>query len=221
MDGLLELGILPLGAVLFPGVRRPLRLAAEHDRLLVGHCLEQDEPLGAVLAPGSGEIDCAGLPQRTGTLARVIGAAPRPDGPLVATLLGLGRCRVLEVSQLRPFAKGKLELVKDDPGDPDGCRRLAAKVVTALVEYLAALLALANRPASEITLPTDSLSLSYAVAASLPVSELERQCLLEASSVARRLHRTLAILERERSLLSKQITCRQWSRLALEQRSPN
>lgn len=198
-DELLEMGILPLGGVLFPGMKVALEVPDRSGQALLENACRHDETFAVVFASQGGRAS------KIGTLIRVISLDEAAEGTPVATVLATGRCRVEKLTSRRPYLRGKVRLLEEGKGDSDPCRHLAARVAAAYVEYLSALLTLANRGMSEITLPGDPLSLSYAVAASLPLSATEQQQLLEAEVIEDRLRHELLVLERECRQLGQQI----------------
>lgn len=219
MDGSLELGVIALRQVLFPGMKLVIHLTEERDRLLVKRCWERDEPFGVLFC------DASGL-SAIGTVARVLHveqtAISRQTGQFSrVTILGLARFQIGVQQIARACERQPVQILADGDCADEGCRHAAAQAAAAFLEYLAALLTLANRRTSEIKLPTDSLSLSYAIAASLQIAEDERQGLLMTGGIEERLREELRILERERRLLGRTIVREATGGSTMSRLSPN
>ena len=101
--GMEEIGLFPLGLVLLPTEQVPLHIFEPRYRELIGESLEQGVPFGIVYA------DDDGLRQ-VGTLATVTEVVERfDDGRLNVVVEGGERFRLLELTEGRSFATGRIE----------------------------------------------------------------------------------------------------------------
>ena len=170
-----EIGLFPLGLVLLPTEQVPLHIFEPRYRELIGETLETGLPFGIVYA------DDDGL-RRIGTLATVTEVVERfDDGRLNVVVEGSTRFRLVELTEGRSFATGKIEAVddQDDPADPDDVTRA-----------LGLFARLAELTSSDIEPPAaDTPELSFALAGRFEFSADIKQELLDESSERVRLHR--------------------------------
>jgi ATP-dependent Lon protease len=175
-----EIGLFPLGLVLLPTEQVPLHIFEPRYRELIGETLETGLPFGVVYA------DDDGL-RRIGTLATVTEVVERfDDGRLNIVVEGGARFRLVELTEGRPFATGKVEAVDDqhDPADPEDVDR-ALQLFARLAELTA----------SEVEPPAaDTPDLSFALAGRFEFSADIKQELLDESSERVRLHRLCELL---------------------------
>ena len=175
-----EIGLFPLGLVLLPTEQVPLHIFEPRYRELIGETLESGLPFGIVYA------DDDGL-RRIGTLATVAEVVERfEDGRLNIVVEGGARFRLVELTEGRTFATGKVESVDDqhDPADPEDVER-ALGLFARLVELTA----------SDVEAPAaDTPELSFALAGRFEFSADIKQELLDESSERVRLHRLCELL---------------------------
>lgn len=175
-----EIGLFPLGLVLLPTEQVPLHIFEPRYRELIEESLEQELPFGVVYA------DEDGLRQ-IGTLATVAEVTERfADGRLNILVEGGERFRLLELTEGRAFATGRVEPV-DDQHDP---------AEQADVERALALFArLVELTSSDIEPPAaETPELSFAIAGRFDFSPDLKQELLDESSERVRLVRLCELL---------------------------
>ena len=176
-----EIGLFPLGLVLLPTETVPLHIFEERYHDLIGECLELNTPFGVVYA------DEDGLRQ-VGTLAAITEVTERfPDGRMNIDVQGRERFRLLELTEGRSFATGRVELVDDqyDPAD-------AANVEEALGLYGR----LVELTGSALETPDpETPELSFAIAGRFEFSAELKQGLLDESSERVRLERLCELLK--------------------------
>ncbi len=175
-----EIGLFPLGLVLLPTEQVPLHIFEPRYRELVGESLEDGLPFGVVYA------DDDGLRQ-IGTLATVAEVTERfEDGRLNIVVEGESRFRLLELTEGRSFATGRVEPVadQDDPAEP------------AVVERALGLFArLVELTESGVEAPSaDTPELSFAIAGRFDFAADLKQELLDESSERIRLVRLCELL---------------------------
>jgi len=175
-----EIGLFPLGLVLLPTEQVPLHVFEPRYRELVSESIEDDVPFGIVYA------DEDGLRQ-VGTLATVTEVVERfDDGRLNIVVEGSTRFRLLELTEGRSFATGRVEVVDDqhDPADAADIDR-ALSLFSRLVDLTSA----------EIdTPPSETPELSFAIAGRFEFSPDIKQELLDESSERVRLTRLCELL---------------------------
>ncbi|MFB4316239.1 LON peptidase substrate-binding domain-containing protein [Actinomadura sp. 21ATH] len=198
-----RLPLFPLGTVLFPGLVLPLHLFEERYRLLVRDLLERPEPrlLGIVGIELGHEVgDTAGMRlAEVGCAAEVRRVDPRPDGRYDIVTTGATRFRIKELDRARPYLRGEVEFLPEEPGaDP---RPYADRVRLLFRLYRHRLAAAGARVAEPAALPDDPVRLSYLVAAAAVLDGHDKQRLLEAEDAAIRLRALQDLLARETRLL--------------------
>jgi Lon protease-like protein len=191
-----EIGIFPLGLVLLPTEQVPLHIFEPRYRELIGESLEHGTPFGIVYA------DEDGLRQ-VGTLATVTEVVEQfDDGRLNILIEGGSRFRLLELTEGRAFATGRVQPVadQDDPAAPGDVERA-----------LALFARLAELTAADVEAPdADVPELSFAVAARFDFASEIKQELLDESSERIRLARLCELLaiavetvERQREIATR------------------
>jgi Lon protease-like protein len=175
-----EIGLFPLGIVLLPTEQVPLHIFEPRYRELIAEALEHGRSWGIVLA------DDDGL-RKVGTRATVVEVVDRfDDGRLNVVVEGGARFRLLELTEGRSFATGRVEEVDDqhDPPEPADVERALA-LFARLVELTS----------SDVELPAaDTPELSFAIAGRFDFSADIKQELLETSSERVRLVRLCELL---------------------------
>jgi Lon protease-like protein len=191
-----EIGLFPLGLVLLPTEQVPLHIFEPRYRELVAESVDSGYPWGIVYA------DDDGL-RTVGTRAAITQIVERfEDGRLNIVVEGGERFRLVELTDGRAFATGRVEEVDDqhDPADPTDVDRAIA-LFAKLVELTS----------SDVDPPAaDTPDLSYAIAGRFDFSTDIKQELLEASSERVRLTRLCELLaiaaetvERQKEIASR------------------
>jgi len=200
-----RLPLFPLSTVLYPGLALPLHIFEERYRRLV-HDLtggaEQPAAFGVIAIssgreagqarPGLYEVGC------TATLRQV---EALPDGRFDILTLGTRRFRLHDVDASGMYLVGEVSYLDEEPGADAAAP--ARAVATAYLDYVDRLLGSAGQaPRTTSELPTDPVLLSYLVAAAMVLDLRDKQQLLQEPDAAARLRAELALLRRERQLLT-------------------
>jgi Lon protease-like protein len=179
-----EIPLFPLPeTTLFPGVSRPLLIYEPRYRAMIADALKGDRIIGMVrLRPGF-EKDYEGRPPiyAVGCAGRIEQYEQLSDGRYVIQLQGLTAFRVLSENQRKPYRLGRIEAVPDRLEEQERLtlRSLRNRLISLLVKVLP----------FGVDLPDASLEddeFINVVAQNLPMSEDDRQALLERSSVLAR-----------------------------------
>lgn len=172
--------IFPLDVVLFVGEPFGLHVYEERYLLMTEEVLENELPVGIVLARQDQPEDRIEFePEPIGTAARVI-HAERVGERWLLEVVGVRRFRILRVHNERMYQEADVEWLDEEPGDEEEAQRLAEAVLDAIeagggrVDW-----------ASEAV--DDPVAVSHAVAASLPLDLESKQRLLEAEDAEMRL----------------------------------
>ena len=203
----------PLGTVLYPGLLLPLHIFEERYRQLIGdltggHTGEQPEegaPAFGVIAIRQGrEVGADGIRELhdVGCTAEIRRVEALPDGRFDLVTTGVRRFRLLRMDvDAAPYVMGEVSYLQEEPGE-DG-EVLARSVAMHYLAYRDQLLTLQGQaPRVRGPLPSDPLVLSYLVAAAMVLDRQDKQDLLESPDGASRLRAELALLRRERLMLT-------------------
>ena len=186
-----EIPLFPLPETsLFPGVSRPFQIYEPRYRDMIADALKGNRIIGMVrLKPGF-EKDYEGRPPiyAVGCAGRITKSEQLPDGRYLILLEGLTPFRVLSENQRKPYRLARVEAVPDRLPDQE---RLPLSVLrNSLASLLVKILPFGVDP-PDASLEDDEYI--NVVAQNLPMSEDDRQDLLEHSSV---LARARALIDR-------------------------
>jgi uncharacterized protein len=147
-----ELPLFPLHTVLCPGVALPLKVFEERYRVMIGRCLELDQPFGVVLIRDGREVGPGATSIATvGTMAEIREASKYSDGRYDLLVVGTRRFRIESVTVGRtPYLVGEVTELDEPVGDPELAGRMTTEVTQRFVRYLALLQPAAGEDAAEI-----------------------------------------------------------------------
>ena len=171
--------LFPLGVVLLPSEALPLHIFEERYKEMIGLCLEDESEFGIVWMAEGGLRD-------VGSTARVAQVLERmEDGRMNILAQGGQPFRLLRRIDDLPYPAGDIELLDDDPAEPDPALAEEARERYAdLVEHVTD-----ERPAAHQLAELDA----YGMAATIELAPEPKQSLLEERSEDVRL-RTVADL---------------------------
>ena len=199
------LPLFPLGAVLYPGMLLPLHIFEERYRQLVRDLLDRAEPrrFGVIAIRKGRETGVDGVHSLyeigcTATLRRV---DEREDGRFDIVTVGTQRFRLLALDRTRPYLRGEVELLAEEPVDPAVAGPAVRVIQAAFREYLDALTEWGGATVRLEDLPDEPVLLSFIVAAAMVIDLPERQALLTESDTVRRMAMQRALLSRETAML--------------------
>ena len=129
--------IFPLGTVLFPGARLPLRIFEVRYMDMAKDCLKRGTPFGVCLIREGAEVGAPAVPERVGCLARIAEADMAELGILKVTALGLERFRLREWNaQPSGLIVGRIEALAPEaeanPPELGDCAAFLAKVLAGI-----------------------------------------------------------------------------------------
>ncbi|HEV8190974.1 MAG TPA: LON peptidase substrate-binding domain-containing protein [Ktedonobacterales bacterium] len=200
-DELCEIPLVPLNAVLFPGMALPLHVFEPRYRQMTKECLDNGAPIGIVLALPEGMVEREAS-AHIGTMARICDYQRLPDGRYNLLTVGTQRFEVVEVRHDHPYISGLVRLLKDQPADDlQMTDDLAREGRMILREYLQLVLQLLGSEDFAIEMPEQADDLSFLIAASLSCEDNEKQRLLEITSVSERLATGVRLLREEVEVL--------------------
>lgn len=177
-----EIALFPLGTVLFPGGRLPLRIFENRYMEMAKACLRENAPFGVCLIREGREVGEPALPEDVGCMARIAEWDMPQLGVLQVVARGERRFRILE-RRVQPdgLARARVELlaeVADAPLEPgDICARVLRKALEAAGEGVV-----------EPPVRYDSADwVSARLAELLPLAPASRQRLLEMDDASDRI----------------------------------
>jgi ATP-dependent Lon protease len=183
--------LFPLNVVLLPGEQLPLHIFEPRYRRMVRECLEQNSPFGMLLALQDGIV-------RVGCTAEIQLVTKRyDDGRMDILSVGRQPFRVLELFQDDPLLEGSVDYLEDKDATVDS--RAQAELVD-LYEtcYTLVYAGLPRQLDSSL-----STSLSFSIAASLPIDLVWKQRILELRSEEERQQRLARYLRESAMHLQK------------------
>jgi uncharacterized protein len=186
-----ELPLLPLPSVLFPGGELRLRIAQPLHLDLIRWCAREQRPFGVCLLPDAGDGEAPSRPVALGTVARIVDFYSLADGMLGISAHGehcfqVRRARIrdngLIVAEFEPIRPPPAEPVRPEHG-------LLVQLLEHLLERVGGPHARAPRGCFD-----QADWVGWRLAEVLPLSEAERQQLLQCRDQHQRLDRIVARL---------------------------
>jgi len=191
-----EIPIMPLNAVLFPGMPMPLIVFEARYRQMIEECLEQETPFGIALIREGVEVGGPAIPWEIGTIANLVRAVQVQEGTLPVLTVGTQRFRLEALLQTEPYLLADVEVLPEGDRD-DAPAELHDDLRELFRNHLRLVLEMLGQPNAELSMPDSASRLSYMVAAHLTCAPVARQRLLEMDSVAERLFHEKHMLEKE------------------------
>ncbi len=189
----MELRLLPLRTVLFPGQPLPLRIVEERYRLLIAECMEAREPLGVVLTRRRVEAGGSPAPHSLGTTAKIRSVRQRPGDELRLQTAGQRRFRIIDLHHDRPYPWASVEYPVDEPAEvPDAVLEQAREGLATLVRLR---LTASGAYMRETAAPQSASALADAIGGLMHAPPGALQQLLATMNVRRRLERATEMLE--------------------------
>ncbi|HEX6586282.1 MAG TPA: endopeptidase La [Solirubrobacterales bacterium] len=193
------LPILPLReTVTYPDTLTPLAVGQERSVKLVNDVLSGNRMLAMVASkdpendtPGPDDLYRAGV---AGTVARMMKV---PDGTLRILVQGAERIRILDYVTEEPYLVARIEAMPDVLEPSTELEALTRNVQGTFSEIIEAIPYLPEELQLAVANLDDPSALSHLIAGALRISTEEKQELLEAVDVTKRLRRLSEILTRE------------------------
>lgn len=192
----MQLPLFPLGAVLLPSGRMPLRVFEPRYVDLIGDCMKQGSEFGVVWIREGSEVVSApetAMPKlaQLGTAARIVDWDALPGGLLGVTIEGTRKFRLLSTTQQANFlVVGEVDWLPDETAIelPDYALELRRMLEQLMLHPQIAALNLALDG-------LDTGRLTHLVAQLLPIPQAQKFDLLAEADPLRRLDQLLALLD--------------------------
>ena len=170
------LPLFPLSLVLFPGMTLPLHVFEERYKRMINLCLREARDFGVVLAGAETGVPGRCLTYPVGTTAHITGATRFPDGCMNLITLGQRRFRIQSLDWDLEYCVASVEWIDDEASEAESLRLRAERRWSA---FRAQIASLTKEDLVDGAIPADPTAASYALAASLPINDIEKQRLLE------------------------------------------
>ncbi len=207
-----ELPLFPLHTVLFPGIPIQLHIFEPRYKLMIRTCMDKNLPFGVVLIhQGTEAMGPLAEPHTTGCTARIVDVTPLEGGRLNLTAVGDERFRVLKLDTSRSYLVGQVE------GQPFENHRLLdiLRGQRDLHRWIHRYLELLSHTSDQeldlvgLELPEEPMPLIYLAASLLQLPAIEKQHLLERSTIGDLYHEVKRLYRRETSILSRCLATKQ------------
>lgn len=199
----------PLGSVLVPGMILPLHVFETRYRQLVRDCVKGDGEFGVVLIERGSEVGGGDVRTLAGTMARIVQADEMSDGRFAVVAVGVRRIRVERWLDDDPYPRADVADWPDpEVGRPDAVAPEAIDEVVGLVRRTAALQAELGEPAPplDLELSDDPLVAGYQATTVAPLGPVDKQALLCAPTVPRRVDMLRDLLRDQLELLEARLS---------------
>lgn len=197
-----KLSLFPLNTVLFPNMPLRLHIFEPRYQLMIGRCIEQQQPFGVLLLKSGAEVQGPGGkvdPHLVGCAASILQMQPIGDGRMNIVAVGQQRFRVHSLEYDEPYLAGYVENLELGDFNPQQLARDDRWLRPWVERYWAMLSRAENVQADPVQLPQDTLALAYLAAALLQIDSDEKQALLA-------VNRATELLERVRAHYRKEVT---------------
>jgi ATP-dependent Lon protease len=186
-----RLPIFPLSVVLFPGTPLPLHIFEPRYRRMLSDCLEGDRRFGITPA---GRDEGMPDPGTVGCVAEIRVNQELPDGRANIVVLGAERFVLTRAMEdAAPYFVAMVQPFDDEPGsEPPG--ETAARLREVFSAYYTLLRQLNDVEPEDLSLPDDSVGLSFHVSAAIECDPGVKQRLLVERSTARRVEALLMLV---------------------------
>ncbi|HEV7352833.1 MAG TPA: endopeptidase La [Brevundimonas sp.] len=197
------LPVLPLrDIVVFPHMVVPLFVGREKSVKALDEIMRGDKQI--LLATQKNSVDDDPAPAdifTTGVLATVLQLLKLPDGTVKVLVEGKSRARLVRFTDRSEYFEAEAEPIPDEAGEASEAEALMRAVVEQFENYVKLNKKVPPEALSAIPQITDPSKLADSVAAHLSVKISDKQALLEAISVPRRLEQVYGLMEGEISVL--------------------
>src|SRR3984885_11049885 len=195
--------VLPLrDIVFFPHMIVPLFVGREKSIRALEEVMKADKLI--LLATQINASDDDPSPDaifKTGTLASVLQLLKLPDGTVKVLVEGQVRARVHGYTRTADYYEAEAEVVAEESTDKVEVEALARSVVAEFESYVKLNKKVSPEVIAAVNQIDDYSKLADTVASHLAVKILDKQSVLETSSVAKRLEKCLGLMESEISIL--------------------
>ncbi len=199
-----RLPLFPLNTVLFPMTPVRLHIFEERYRLMIGRCIENQEPFGVVALRQGSEVDGLGAqadPYAIGCSARITEHQRLYDGRMNIVALGHQRFRILQLDRSQPYLQGIVEPLPIDTDPTPEVIAASNRLRPWLERYFRLLVRAENVEVDAQNLPANPIELGFLSASILRVSLSEKQKLLASDTMLELVRKLIPYYRKEATLL--------------------
>jgi len=209
--------------VLFPGVLTPILIGRQSSLTLVDRLKNNPDQLIGVFCQKDQEVEYPGKNDLYdygvyGRIVRVL-ELPGPGNNVSIIVQGLGRCRLKEVTRMRPFMKGFTEMAPEFiPSDHDSEFNAAVDDLrNTSIEYIKMNEDIPDESQFAMQNITNNVIATNSICANLPFDSADKIALLSEDSMKNRVFMMLKILSREMQFLQLKHNIRSKTREDLDE----
>jgi Lon protease-like protein len=176
---------------------------------MIQYCLDNERLFGIVLIKEGREVGEHAEPYLVGTAVKIIEVDRLEDGRMNLVTLGQHRFEIMKIRRNLPYLVGQVRALETDDteaGEDAGMYAIKASQLYRTYESLLAELVPKWKPTEEI--PTALDHLSYQIGTRLQIPLIDKQQLIEISSIHQLLGREIELLQRENRRLKASLVAR-------------
>jgi len=195
--------VLPLrDIVVFPHMIVPLFVGREKSIRALEEVMKADKFILLATQQNASDDDPAtDTIYKTGTLASVLQLLKLPDGTVKVLVEGATRASVKRYTRTDDFYEADAEVIADEVADQVEVEALGRSVISEFEGYVKLNKKVSPEVVAAVTQIDDFAKLADTVASHLAIKIIDKQQILETTSVAKRLEKCLALMESEISVL--------------------
>jgi Lon protease-like protein len=179
-----DLPLFPLDTVLFPGMPLALHIFEERYKMMIGLCLQRQQPFGVVLIKeGMEALGPLAEPHLVGCTAQITQVERLDQGRMHINAVGRRRFRVLSISRDLPYLMAQAAYYPIQ-AEVQGVEMAAKKLRPWVLRYMDELARIKDFRFEDVPLPEDPMPLAYLAAALLRIPNIQKQELLTSVTAA-------------------------------------
>lgn len=205
MVSMYRLPLFPLNTVLFPGMPLSLHIFEERYKLMIGRCIEQEQPFGVVLIEQGAEVLGLGPeahPHLVGCTARITQVQPVGMGRMNIIAIGQERFQIVSLERTEAYLVGQVRAFPLLDDEPEELAREGRLLRPWVERYLRTLEAIENIQLDTHQIPYDALPLAYLGASLLKINMSQKQEMLAVPRAVDLVHGIRSFYRREVTLLN-------------------
>lgn len=199
-----SLPILPLQTVIFPGMRLPISIFEERYRRMLDAI--PDNPTFGIILLRSGRDTDPVASQATftiGTSVRVTSRRARPGGIISLIVEGTERFVIHDAQEIHGYRRASIALLGDEEAATSQLHMVLDETVRTYLRFVEAVTTVTARPIPDVRITDDPITAAWDIASRLPMTNGERQVLLESTNPSQRLVSVQRIVRREVRLIEE------------------
>ena len=199
--------LFPLSTVLFPNTTIPLHIFEERYKLMLQDCLGSDSRFGVILIKSGIEVGGPVEPFSVGTIAHITSIDKVESNGMDISVTGEQRFRIKSINQYTPYMSAAVNILgeKDNDGRKLDPTRIG-EIIDKVNEYARLILGLRGGWVNKTRIPSEPEALSYFIANMMQLELIQKQSLLEESTISNRLEQEMKFLNQILSPLKEKVS---------------